>query len=283
MNKLTLPKLQLPQAVAGLGWELPKSALARWNAGLQARQAENTIGIYEPIGADPWTGGGVTAKTVAKQLRDIGDQQVNVDINSPGGDVFEGFAIYNLLRDHPRKVTVRVVGMAASAASLIAMAGDSIQVARAGFLMIHNIWVYTAGNRNELRAIADMLEPFDSALADVYVARSGIDKTDIAAMLDKETWLSGEQAVEDGFADTLMPADQVKEDKGNTPDANAALRRIDVALAKQGMPRSERRALLNQIKGTPDAAREPTHDAGDEMRAEAREFVESLGSIIKPI
>jgi len=283
MNKRALPKLQVPHAAAGLGWEPPKSVMARWNAALQARQAENTIGIYEPIGADMWTGEGVTAKNVAKQLRNIGDQQVNVDINSPGGDVFEGFAIYNLLRDHPRKVTVRVVGMAASAASLIAMAGDEIQVARAGFLMIHNIWVYTAGNRNELRALADMLEPFDAALADVYAARSGIDKAEIAALLDKETWLSGEQAVADGFADALMPADQVKEDKDPAIDANAALRRIDVALAKQGIPRSERRALLNQIKGTPDAALEPTHDAGDEMRADARAFVESIGSIIKPI
>ncbi|MBN0106041.1 Clp protease ClpP, partial [Pseudomonas aeruginosa] len=93
---------------------------------------------YEPIGYDWWTGEGVTAKRIAGALRAIGgDVDVTVNINSPGGDVFEGLAIYNLLREHKGKVTVRVLGLAASAASFIAMAADEVKIARAGFLMIH--------------------------------------------------------------------------------------------------------------------------------------------------
>lgn len=263
MSKRGMPKLPLSKLSADVRWELPKSALTRWNGDLQARQADNTIAIYDPIGAD-WFGEGVTAKKVADQLKAFGDQQVNVDINSPGGDVFEGFAIYNILRDHPRKVTVRVIGMAASAGSLIAMAGDEIQIARAGFMMMHNIWTVAMGNKNEFRALADLLEPFDAALADVYATRSGADLAAVVDMLDKETWLSGTQAIEQGFADELLPADQVEEKTDPATKANAALRRLDVVLAKSGMPRSERRALLKQVKGMPNAALdEPTHDAGE--------------------
>lgn len=276
MNKSSLPRLEVPRLSADMRWELPKSAMAKWNAGLQAKAGENTIGVYEAIGAD-WLGEGVTAKSVAAQLEAIGNERVTVIINSPGGDVFEGFAIYNLLRDHPRKVTVRVIGVAASAASLIAMAGDSIQIARAGFLMMHNIWVGAVGNRNELRALADMLEPFDAALAEVYALRASMDPAEIAALLDRETWLSGTQAVESGFADELLPADQVEEKKAGA-DGASALRRIDAALRSQGLTRSERRALMKQAKGMPGAAEDPMQDAGDDATA----LLSFLNSISEP-
>src|SRR6185436_2438068 len=134
-------------------------ALERWAPDLMAAAAseESTISVLDPIGVDPWTGEGVTAKRIAAALRSIGaDKDVVVNINSPGGDLFEGMAIYNLLREHQGKVTVKVLGVAASAASIVAMAGDEIQIARAGFLMIHNTWVIAMGNRNDLREIADM-------------------------------------------------------------------------------------------------------------------------------
>src|SRR5690606_30844040 len=99
---------------------------------------ERTIGIYDVIGQDFWTGEGVTAKRVAAALRSMGAGPVTVYINSPGGDVFEGLAIYNLLREHKGEVTVKVMGLAASAAPVIEMAGDVVQVPRARFLMILN-------------------------------------------------------------------------------------------------------------------------------------------------
>jgi ATP-dependent Clp protease protease subunit len=190
-----------------------------------------------------------------------------VNINSPGGDLFEGIAIYNLLRDHAGKVTTRVVGLAASSASVIAMAGDNIQIARAGFEMIHNVWVFTMGNRNDLRAAADQLEPFDDALADVYASRSGMDKAKVAKLMDKETWFSGAQAIESGFADELHAADQIEETEGGDDAPAAALRRADLALAKSGMPRSERRALLKQLRATSSAEPAPTPSAGEGVQS----------------
>jgi ATP-dependent protease ClpP protease subunit len=96
----------------------------------------------------------ITAKGVAAQLRAIGDRPVEVQINSPGGDMFEGFAIYNVLREHPQAITVKIMGMAASAASIIAMAGDTIEIGAASFIMIHNCEVVAVGNRHDMAETA---------------------------------------------------------------------------------------------------------------------------------
>jgi ATP-dependent protease ClpP protease subunit len=156
----------------------PPAAFDRWSdeaAGVRALAlGDNVITMMEIIGEDFWTGGGVTAKKVAAQLRAIGDRPVEVQINSPGGDMFEGIAIYNVLREHPQPITVKVMGMAASAASIIAMAGDSIEIGAASFLMIHNCWVVAVGNRHDMAETAAFLEPFDTAMAGVYAERSGL-------------------------------------------------------------------------------------------------------------
>jgi ATP-dependent Clp protease protease subunit len=263
-----IPEIKALQRPDGLE-SLPNSdALARWDAGVRAADesaAETSISIYDAIGEDPWSGGGTTAKRIAGALRSIGARDVIVNINSPGGDLFEGIAIYNLLRAHEKKITVRVMGLAASAASIIAMAGDEIQIARAGFMMIHNCWVMAVGNRHDMREIADWLEPFDAAMADVYVARSGRAAKDIAKLMDEETWIGGKDAVDKGFADDFLPADQVKEDAAARAEVKdiLAVRRVDALLAKQGIPRSERRSLIAGVKsGTPGAAGNATHDAG---------------------
>lgn len=296
MSKILLPKMQGLHLPQGVTFEAPAAALQRWNSALAAKEEgeekDNTISIYDAIGFDPWTGAGVTAKRIAAALRVIGKKEpVFVNVNSPGGDLFEGIAIYNLLRDHEGEVTIRVVGLAASAASVIAMAGDNVQVARAGFMMIHNVWVLAMGNRNDLRDAADQLETFDDALAGIYAARTKRDKKEMAKMMDRETWFSGDQAIEGGFADELMPADQVEE-KQEKNSHEAGVRAIDTALARHGVPRKERRALLAQMKelsGTPraaapqdgdtlNAAPNATHDAG-EIRAPAREVIERIRAL----
>ncbi|MEP1372526.1 MAG: head maturation protease, ClpP-related [Sulfitobacter pontiacus] len=214
-----------------------------------AATTDNTISVLDVIGEDFW-GEGVTAKRVSAALRSIGAQDVVVNINSPGGDFFEGLAIYNLLRDHPHKVTVKVLGMAASAASIIAMAGDEIQIARAGFLMIHNTQVVAAGDRNTMREIADWQETMDSVLADIYAYRVGIDRADVSAMLDAEEWFSGTRAVEAKFADKLLDSDQVETKSRNSADRQkVSLRMMDSLLAQAKQTRSERRDILNDFKG----------------------------------
>lgn len=259
--KRNMPLLPAAQSRAGMSFDLPQSALARWNPSIKAAAADDaSISIFDPIGYDPWTGDGVTAKRIAAVLRGLNGADVAVNINSPGGDMFEGLAIYNLLRDHPGHVTVNVIGIAASAASIIAMAGDTIQIGRSAFLMIHNCWFGVVGNKTELRAAADTMEPFDRAMADVYAARSGLDIEAVAKLMDAETLIAGSDAVSQGFADALLAADQITETAGdNAPAARA----LDTALAKAGMPRSERRRLISEIKGTPSAAHEGTPSAAD--------------------
>lgn len=241
-------------------------ALERWNPAILAAADEaNTISMFDPIGYDYWTGDGVTAKRVSAALRDMGGADVTVNINSPGGDMFEGLAIYNILRDYKGKVTVKVLGLAASAASIIAMAADDLQIARAGFLMIHNCWVVAAGNRHDLEEMALTMEPFDQAMADIYAARTGDKVEAMQKLMDAESWIGGSAAVDQGFADSLLPSDATKESTNALASGQVAARRLDVILAKQGMPRSERRSLIQEIKtGTPSAVAPGTPSATDQ-------------------
>lgn len=276
MRKRNLPKFVAAERPQGLQWDIAPQALQRWTPELMAadKAADNTISVLDTIGVDPWTGEGVTAKRIAGVLRAIGaEKDVVVNVNSPGGDLFEGMAIYNMLREHKGSVTIKVLGIAASAASIIAMAGDQIEIARAGFLMVHNTWVMAMGNRNDLRDLADTLEPFDTAMADIYAARSGLDVKAVMKMMNGETWIGGAAAVEQGFADALLPADQVAKD-ANARGERIAAHAIDLALAKAGMPRSQRRALINDFStGTQNAAGVGTQNAADNSTQIAAEDV----------
>jgi len=180
--------------------------------------------------------------------------------------MFEGIAIYNVLREHPQSITVKIMGMAASAASIIAMAGDRIEIGAASFIMIHNCWVVAIGNRHDMAEAAAWLAPFDQAMVDVYSARTGSDAKAVAKWMDAETYMSGSVAVDRGFADALLPADQVKVDekaKASDREIND-IRALELTLLAAGHSRTEARARINKIKGKPDAAIEPAKpDAGD--------------------
>lgn len=265
MSLKTLPKINA-LSIDGVKWDAPSDAIGKWDAAVKGASDDTTITMYDMIGSDGWSEG-VTAKRIGAALRAIGSRDVTVSINSPGGDFFEGLAIYNLLREHPHKVTVKVVGLAASAASVIAMAGDEIQVAKSGFLMIHNAWSVVIGNRHDLRSAADVMDQFDASMADLYATASGMATKEAAALMDAETWLSGQAALDAGFATSLLAADEVVEEQEKTNSALAAKRKVDSLLAKQGMPRSERRALLEQMRGTHDAAPGITHNAEADLIA----------------
>lgn len=244
-----LPAAHAGRPIAGLRFDLSPKALDTWNPGIKAAaNDDNSITIFDVIGEDYWTGEGVTAKRIAGALRAIGDRDVTVLINSPGGDMFEGLAIYNLLREHSGRVTVKVLGVAASAASIIAMAGDEVQVARAGFLMIHNAWIMAAGNRHDFREFAEYLEPFDASMADIYVARTGGELAAMQSLMDAESWIGGSAAIEQGFADSLLASDEVQE--GDDKPAAMAVRRVENALRASGMPRTEAMRLISEFKAT---------------------------------
>jgi len=252
-------------------------------AGIRAlERGDNVITMFETIGEDWWTGGGVTAKKVASQLRAIAGP-VEVQINSPGGDMFEGIAVYNVLREHPYDVTVKVMGMAASAASIIAMAGDTVEIGAASFLMIHNCWVLAMGNRHDMRETAEFLEPFDGAMVDVYAARSGQKAEDIAKWMDAETFMSGSQAIERGFADALLAADKITTDeKAQASDRQVnELRAMELQLVSAGLTRTQARDRINKIKGTPGAAldADTTPGAGDhELTGLLASLLESISA-----
>jgi ATP-dependent protease ClpP protease subunit len=239
-------------------------------AGIRALERnDNVITIFDVIGEDFWSGG-VTAKDVGRQLKAIGGP-VEVQINSPGGDVFEGFAIYNVLREHPFPVDIKVLGMAASAASVVAMAGDNIMVGSSAFLMIHNCWVLAVGNRHDMRETAEFLEPFDKALRDVYVARTGNTDAQVSAWMDAETFFSGKEAVDQGFADDLLPSDQIVSDEtaqARDRETNA-VRAMELTLLASGLSRTQARERIQKVKAaTPGAGAEPKGDDGTPGAAE---------------
>lgn len=263
MSIKDLPAAPAGRPCAAVSSYVAPRALDRWDASVRAaidEDGDRTISMYDVIGYDWYTGEGVTAKRIASALRSMGPGPVTVNVNSPGGDMFEGLAIYNLLREHEGEVTIKVLGLAASAASIIAMAGDTVQIARAGFLMIHNCWVIAQGNRHDLREFADTMEPFDAAMADIYVARSGQDLQEVQRQMDGETWIGGSQAIEQGYADELLPSDQLG--KADTKASSSAVRRIEAALRAQGLPRSEAQRLISDLKSSlSDSAGSGVRDA----------------------
>jgi len=260
----------------------PTDVLDRWAgdaAGVRAvEKGDNIITMFDVIGEDWWTGGGITAKSVTAQLRAIGDRPVEVQINSPGGDMFEGIAIYNVLREHPQAVTIKVMGMAASAASVIAMAGDTVEIGTASFIMIHNCWVVAIGNRHDMQQTADFLAPFDQAMADVYAQRTGQKAADVAKLMDAETYMSGTTAVDLGFADALLAADRMTTDnKAQAADREVnEIRAMELMLVAGGATRAQARARIKSIKGMPDAALDPAVTPG----ADGTELLGSLAGLL---
>ena len=166
-----------------------------------AERAE--ILIYGDIG-DSWDGPGITARALADELKRVSATALDVRINSYGGDVFEGLAIYSQLVASKKTVTVYVDGIAASAASVIAMAGDVIRVAEAGFLMIHDAWTFAMGNADDLRAVADRVDATSGQIATVYAARAKKSATEVRDLMRAETWFSGLEAVDAGLADEVV-------------------------------------------------------------------------------
>ncbi|MTC72300.1 head maturation protease, ClpP-related [Providencia sp. wls1914] len=254
MKKSHLPVALADRPCASINYELKPKALDKWNSGIRAASSDNTISVLDVIGEDFW-GEGVTAKRISAALRSMGNNDVVVNINSPGGDMFEGLAIYNLLRAHSGKVTVNILGIAASAASIIAMAGDEVQMGRGSFLMIHNCWAFAAGNRHDFAKLSTDLAPFDQSMSDIYVARSGQPSDVVSQMMDSETYIGASDAIEKGFADGLLAADSL-DDGDESPQA--AIRKLDALLAKTNTPRSERRKLISALtRSMPSATSDP--------------------------
>jgi ATP-dependent Clp protease protease subunit len=199
---------------------------------IQAKSAE--IMIYGDISTyeSYWDDSAVTPQKFNDELKALGDDvdDITVRINSNGGSVFAGVAIHSMLKRHKAKITVYIDGIAASIASIIAMAGDEIIMPNGSMLMIHNPWTFGMGNAKDFRKLADDLEEVGGSMSDIYVARTGVDREELAQMLEDETWMSAATAVEKGFATRLEEDSQPV--AASIRDGKAIINGIEMDLSK---------------------------------------------------
>lgn len=165
--------------------------------------------MYGEIGNDFW-GEGISADRFQKELKALGNvRTIDLHIDSGGGSVLDARAIYTLLTQHKATINVKIDGLAASAASFIAMAGDSIAIAEGGFLMIHNARGVARGTADDMRKAAAVVDQVDGTIVDTYVARTKKSRSQIRDWMKAETWFTGSDAVNEGFADEVMENKQI--------------------------------------------------------------------------
>ncbi len=180
---------------------------------LRAKQeapSEGELLLYGDISSSTWWGDEITPAAFAQDLKSLGDiSSLNIFINSGGGDVFAGQAIYSMLKRHPAQKNVYVDGLAASIASVIAMAGDTVFMPKNAMMMIHKAWTMAIGNANDLRKLADDMDKIDESILTTYQDKTGLEPEKIIEMVNAETWLTAEEAVALGFADVIEETKQI--------------------------------------------------------------------------
>lgn len=174
---------------------------------IEAKDDEDSaeIIIYDVVGW-PYN----DAFDLIRSLGTIKAKNISVRINSPGGDVFDGVAIFNALREHEARVTTKIEGLAASIASIVALAGDEIQAHKNTMMMIHDPWVLAIGNQYDLREIADILGKIGGNMLDIYYDKSNIGKREIKQMMKDETWFTAAEAKDRGLIDTILDTGAAK-------------------------------------------------------------------------
>lgn len=183
---------------------VPLRQKAETNIQFRAAKERGEIILYGDIGFD------VTARGFSDEMKALGKvKDIDLRINSFGGDVFDGVAIYSRLKESGANITVHIDGIAASAASVIAMAGSSIRIAEAGFVMIHDAWAVAVGNAADMRKQADRLEAVSAQIAGIYQRRTGQEMEQIREWMAAETEFNAEEAVEAGFATEVFEAERM--------------------------------------------------------------------------
>ena len=193
--------------------------------------------IYEDIGEDWWSGGGVTAKLIKQQLDAAGNYaSVCLRVNSGGGDCFEGITIHNLLRSQGKPVKCCVDGLAASAASIIAMCGDTIEMASSGMMMIHNVATMEYGDAQVMRKTADMLDKISGSAAQTYVDRTKLSMDTVRGLMDAETWMSAQDCLDQGFCTAITPPPTSPDEQDEEERAAAAIRQSPLLRTYRNVP-----------------------------------------------
>lgn len=237
---------------------------------MEASDGGAEIIVYDVIG---WPF--VQAEAFVRDLSALDADHITVRLNSPGGDVFDGVAIYHALRQHKATVTTRIEGMAASIASIIALAGDEVHAYNATRYMIHDPWVFAIGNQYDLRDTADILEKIGADMVDIYASHSKVGKRELKTMMKDEAWLTAKEAHERGFVHKVVDSGQKAQARfdlsvfANVPDDVATdkggrelnEREIERALRDAGASRSFAKAL---VSGNYKALRDAEAEAATE-------------------
>ena len=174
-----------------------------WNWVRNENDESRTLFLNGEISDETWYGDEVTPKMFKEELQD-GEGDITVWINSPGGDVFAAAQIYNMLMDYKGNVTVKIDGLAASAASVIAMAGTEVQMSPVAMMMIHNPATIAIGDSSEMKTAIDMLDEVKESIMNAYEIKTGLSRSRISHLMDAESWFNAKKAVELGFADKLL-------------------------------------------------------------------------------
>lgn len=237
-----------------------------YSLAVNEEKSEANIYIYGDITSWEWFDNDVSSYTLARQLEDLDVNNINVYINSYGGEVGEGLAIYNSLKRHKAKIKTYCDGFACSIASVIFMAGDERIMSNASLLMVHNAWTWASGNANDFRKQADDLDAITQASINAYMENVNITEEEVKAMLDNETWLSYQNALEYGFATSV-----VNENNNNK--------------ASQSVKKSLQRIILdNQIKNkNQEAKEEPIESTQEPVQEPIKEKVNKFGSFFNAI
>lgn len=180
-----------------------------WNIkSLNEKTGELTL--YGEIASVTWWGDEITPKEFKSDLDKLGDiKTLNIYINSPGGDVFAGQAIYSMLKRHKADKNVYIDGLAASIASVVAMAGDTVYMPQNAMIMMHNPWTFGVGNAKDFRKLADDLEKIKETLIAAYSNHSALLRDEIISLMDEETWLTADECYEYGFCDVVEKEKQI--------------------------------------------------------------------------
>lgn len=231
------------------------------------------------IASESWWDDEITPKMFRDELaKNSGD--VTVRINSPGGDVSAGVAIYNYLNEHDGDVTVKVDGIAASIASLISMAGDKIIMLPGSMMMVHNPWTFAAGNADDMEQVVEMLKKTGESMVPIYVARTGQSEEKVKELLKAETWMTAEDAVELGFADEAVEAksslaNAMAKIKELTPTMQSAVMQPVMSIkAKKEAPKAEENVTPASQEPNPDATEEPQAPVEAEEQPKTPEVTE---------
>lgn len=222
-----------------------------WNWVRNENDESRTLFLNGEISDETWYGDEVTPKMFKEELQD-GEGDITVWINSPGGDVFAAAQIYNMLMDYKGNVTVKIDGLAASAASVIAMAGTEVQMSPVAMMMIHNPATIAIGDSSEMKKAIDMLDEVKESIMNAYEIKTGLSRSRISHLMDAESWFNAKKAVELGFADKLLfskEETEAEEEKELEMEAVMFSRKaVTNSLMSKLIPKPEKKTPIEQLE-----------------------------------